>query len=328
MRVLSGAPMVVVVVALACLCGGLLGVGYTRMRGHTRLASQMDSKLAGHERPDDHRKAVAAPPKPFTFPGGGRVLASTYRFVALYGSPDSPVLGVLGEQSLPDTITRVQSTAKDYQPLSPIPVYPTFEIITTVASASATENGDYSREVDPNLIKPWIESARNAGVYVVLDLQPGRTDFLTQAKEYESFLKEPNVGLALDPEWRLKSNQVPLVQIGSVESAEVNGVADWLATLVITNDLPQKLFVLHQFRLDMVTDRDNLNTTHPELAYIIQMDGQGSQPQKADTYAAVTANPPPAVEFGWKNFYQKDTPTLDPAGTMQLNPQPWYISYQ
>src|SRR5689334_391388 len=37
-------------------------------------------------------------PKPFSFPGGGRELAGRYRFVALYGSPDMPGLGALGEQ--------------------------------------------------------------------------------------------------------------------------------------------------------------------------------------------------------------------------------------
>ena len=40
-------------------------------------------------------------------------------------------------------------------------------------------------------------------MYVVLDLQPGYTDFLAQAQRYEEFLAQPHVGLALDPEWRL-----------------------------------------------------------------------------------------------------------------------------
>ena len=70
------------------------------------------------------------------------------------------------------------------------------------------------------------------GVYVILDLQPGRTDFLTQAKRYEEFLRLPHVGLALDSEWRLEPNQVHLRQIGSVDAAEINTVVDWLAALV------------------------------------------------------------------------------------------------
>jgi hypothetical protein len=274
------------------------------------------------------RMPVVPPPRPFTFPGGKQALSGNYRFVAMYGTPDEPALGVLGDQSLDTSLSRVKQMAKDYQPLSQQPVYPSFEIIATVASSSPTDNGDYSREVDPAKIQAWAEAAQRAGVYVVLDIQPGRSDFLTQAKEYEQVLKLPNVGLALDPEWRLTGDQVPLAQIGSVGISEVNGVASWLSSLVVDNNLPQKLFVLHQFRLDMLPGRDQLNMAHPELMYIIQMDGQGTQAAKADTWRAVTANPPGNTVFGWKNFISQDDPMLSPAETMALTPQPWYISYQ
>ena len=73
---------------------------------------------------------------------------------------------------------------------------------------------------------PDVQAAAAAGQYVVLDLQPGRTDFLTQARRYESLLTEPNVGLALDPEWRLAPDQVPLRQIGGVDASEVEHL-DW-----------------------------------------------------------------------------------------------------
>ena len=177
-------------------------------------------------------------------------------------------------------------------------------------------------------MQPWVTAARKAGVYVVLDLQPGRADFLSQAKAYTPLLEQPNVGLALDPEWRLAPDQVPLVQIGSVDIREVNATASWLANLTKQDKLPQKLFLLHEFRLSMLPDRQRLDTSHPELAYAVQMDGQGPQSTKLDTWHAVTADPPPNVRFGWKNFYQKDTPTRSPAATMALAPKPWYISYQ
>ena len=268
------------------------------------------------------------PPKPYAFPAGGRTLAGAYRFVALYGTPGDPGLGVLGEQPLEQAIPRAKALADVYRPLSKEPVLPAFEIIATIASAGPTENGDYSRQVDAGLLHAWAAAARDAGVYVVLDLQPGRTDFLTQAREYESVLREPNVGLALDPEWRLTPTQVPLAQIGSVDINEVNGVADWLAGLVAAQKLPQKLFLLHQFRLDMLPGREQLHTAHPELDYIVQMDGQGAQPAKQDTWRTITVAPPANTAFGWKNFYDEDSPVLDPAAVMQLSPQPWYISYQ
>jgi hypothetical protein len=267
-------------------------------------------------------------PKPFVFPGGKRQLSGNYRFVALYGTPGEPDLGVLGNQDLDDSLARIRQVGGEYQPLSPQPIYPTFEIIATVAAGEPTDNGDYSREVDAGTLQTWAEAAAHDGVYVVLDLQPGRTDFLTQAKEYEQVLRLPNVGLALDPEWRLTADQVPLEQIGSVGIDEVNSVSDWLAGLARDNHLPQKLFVLHQFRLDMLPDRARLNTGHPELSYVIQMDGQGTQDAKNDTWRAITTDPPANTEFGWKNFISQDQPMLTPQQTMQLAPVPWYISYQ
>lgn len=267
-------------------------------------------------------------PKPFTFLEGGRQLFPNYRLVALYGSPDMPALGALGEQPVGAAITRAQQLAAQYQPLVSEHVMPTLEIIATIASATPTANNDYSQEVDSAKILPWVTAAQKAGVYVVLDLQSGRSNFLTQAEEYRSLLEHPNVGLALDPEWRLGPAQVPLAQIGTVNIDEVNQTAAWLANLTKQYKLPQKLLVLHQFRLGMIQNRTVLDTAHPELAYVIQMDGSGTQPAKLSTWQSVTANAPPNVRFGWKNFYHVDMPVLDPAGTMALVPKPWYVSYQ
>ena len=56
----------------------------------------------------------------------------------------------------------------------------------------------------------------------MLDLQPGRADFLEVRKRWQWALEEPYVGLALDPEWRMRPEQVPGRVIGSVGAAEVN----------------------------------------------------------------------------------------------------------
>ena len=74
------------------------------------------------------------------------------------------------------------------------------------------------------------------------------SDFLTQAKQYEEFLRMPHVGLAMDPEWRLKPNEVHLRQIGTVDAEEINQVVAWLAGIVREEGLPQKLLIVHQFR--------------------------------------------------------------------------------
>lgn len=260
-------------------------------------------------------------------PGGGQVLFPGRRLVALYGHPGDDNLGVLGEQGVEATVARAREVAATYQGVSPEPVVPTFEIITTVASASAGSDGDYSLESTLDLIEPWVRAAEAAGIYVVLDLQPGFTDFLTQAKRYESLLLRPNVGLALDPEWRLAPGQKHMVNIGSVTGAEVNATVEWLAELTRANGLPQKLLIVHQFRLDMITARDSI-TVPPEVAVMFQMDGLGPQNTKLDTWRAVTAGGPAGAWFGWKNFYDEDSPTRSPADTVAVTPSPLFISYQ
>jgi hypothetical protein len=262
-------------------------------------------------------------------PFGGEKLLPGYIFVALYGSPDIAGLGAMGEQSLDQTIVRLNALSDTYQPLSDVKVIPTLEIITTIASANLTGNNDYSNELDIAKIQPWVDRAKQENMYVLLDLQPGRTDFLTQAKLYESLLKEPHVGLALDPEWRLQSPEARhLRSIGSVSAAEINQTSAWLADLVKKYDLPQKMLLIHQFKLSMITSRETLMTDREELAYVIHADGHGNLEQKIDTYKNLQVGLPLNISMGWKNFYDEDLPTPTPEQTMQQRAQPVFVSYQ
>jgi hypothetical protein len=287
----------------------------------TVVAGNFDSGLLEWQLP-----ALLSAPE---LPGGGLVFYPGRRLVALYGNPTTGALGVLGEQSAEESVQRVTEIAAGYD-ADEVPVLPSFEIIATVASAFAGADNDYSEEMSLETLRPWIEVAGDNGIYVILDLQPGRTDFLTQAQRYEEFLRLPHVGLALDSEWRLEPNQVHLRQIGSVDAAEINTVVDWLAALVREQNLPQKYLLLHQFRLDMITNRDQVRTP-PELAVVIQMDGQGPLPTKYDTWNALTAGTDDAgFTWGWKNFYDEDTPRGGATAeeVLDLDPVPGYVSFQ
>jgi len=146
-----------------------------------------------------------------------------------------------------------------------VPVVPTFEIIATTASSEPGADRDYSSESTVESLRPWVDQAAAAGMYVVLDLQPGRADFLSQARRYTDLLRLPNVGLALDPEWHLEAGQKPLQQIGGVDAGDINAVTAWLAGLTATTHLPQKLLVLHQFQLSMIRHEHNLDLSHPQV---------------------------------------------------------------
>lgn len=271
---------------------------------------------------------TSEPPKPSPLFGGGRTIFPDRRFVALYGHPGTASLGALGEQDVAAAINRAKDLAAQYQTFSEVPVIPTFEIIATVAAGAAGGDGNYSNETPVEVLRPWVDAASRAGVYVVLDLQPGRTDFTTQAQQYRELLAQPNVGLALDPEWRLGADELPLEQIGSVSAAEVNATASWLAELTKAANLPQKIFMLHQFRMSMVQNREQLQN-FPELAAVMHADGQGSRSDKFGTWTALQTGLPSWFRMGWKNFLDEDPELLSPAETLQtVRPTPWFISYQ
>ena len=263
-------------------------------------------------------------------PGGGLLMFDAgfdRRMVAIYGHPSTSSLGVLGEQGPEESAERLRSIAEGYGADGSV-VLPAFEIIATVASASAGSDGDYSAMTARDTIRPWIETAAANDMYVVLDLQSGRSDFLTQAKVYEEFLRLPHVGLALDPEWRLKPHQVHLEQIGTVDAAEINQVVEWLAGLVREHALPQKLLVVHQFRYSMITNRGAIETP-PELAVLIHMDGQGSLGAKYNTWNALTAmDDADQFHWGWKNFYDEDSPMATPEQVLELTPNSVFVSFQ
>jgi len=261
-------------------------------------------------------------------PGGGQVLFPSHLLVALYGHPGTPSLGVLGQQDLPASMARARTVASQYRPLTSARIVPAFEIIATVAQGSPGLNGEYSYETPVALLRPWVRQATADGFYVVLDLQPGRASLLAQAKHYQSLLKLPDVGLALDPEWKLAPGQLPLQQIGSVSSTEVNSVISWLAALTARYRLPQKLLVLHQFRVSMIRDESKIDTRYDNLAILIHMDGQGTPADKQQTWDAITQVAPRRVFFGWKDFYVKDHPMLGPQQTIDRTPRLSMISYQ
>ena len=262
-------------------------------------------------------------------PGGGQLMFPFRILVALYGVPGSGALGVLGEQDVEASIARAEALAAAHQRFSDVPVVPAFELIATVATGGPGERGDYSRRVARGLIEEWVEAAGEAGVYVVLDLQPGRTSFLAQARELRDVLAQPHVGLALDAEWRLRPDEEHLDQIGSVSVEEVNAVGHWLADLTRNERLPQKLLLLHQFNLDMIRGRSRLDTTRTEITIAIQMDGQGTQEAKLETWNQLrTVDPPTGVWWGWKNFYDEDPVVRNPRDTLGLSPVPVFVSYQ
>jgi hypothetical protein len=268
---------------------------------------------------------LTGPPPPATGPDcPGQNLFPTFTMVGLYGNGSGPALGVLGEQSPEASATRVSELASTWKSFGR-PVLGAFELIATTAQAAPGPDGLYRARTTDAEVQRYLDVARANGLYLVLDIQPGRSDFLTETKVYEKFLKEPNVGIALDPEWHVGPGSLPGVAIGSVTAAEVNEVSNYLAKIVTDNHLPEKLFVLHQFQRRMIPDRE-LVVNRAGLATTFHMDGFGSQSEKLATWGFTQANAP--FHNGFKLFLRQDTNLFTPTQVSALSPRVDLITYQ
>ena len=286
----------------------------------------LDGRQGGGSGRQMHTGGIAArrTARPIELPGGGRQIFPTHRVVAYYGAPGDPRLGILGAGP-PDQIARQlkhQAAAYTY---AGRPVLPALELIATVATSSPGADGMYRARQPAAIVRRYLKSARRAGALLILDLQPGRSKFLTEARVYESFLREPDVSLALDPEWQLAPGQTPGQQIGSTDAAAINQVSAYLAGIVASGRLPQKLLIIHQFTGDMIFQRDQI-LRRPGLAITINIDGFGDRPNKIAKYRALSASP--RLYHGLKLFYQQDVHLMTPRQVLKLVPPPILVVYQ
>jgi hypothetical protein len=194
-----------------------------------------------------------------------------------------------------------------------------------VAANSPGEGGRYNLRQPGSVIRRYLREARKAKALLLLDIQPGRSDFFTEATRLRRYLKLPDVGLALDPEWRMDPGEVPGRVIGHVGAREVNATAAWLSQLVAKYDLPQKLFLVHEFTDDMVPEAELKRP--PGLAYVLNVDGFGTQTLKIAKYKSFMAQAH-GFHRGFKLFYHEDTDTMTPREVMHLHPRPDVIVYE
>jgi hypothetical protein len=268
--------------------------------------------------------APVAPPPPPQLPRGGTTIFPQYRVVAYYGTADTDRLGVLGAGTPDQAATKLEQAAAPFATPGRT-VQPAMELIVGVADGGPGPDGDYHHDIDQGAARRYLAAARAHRQLMVIDIQPGRTDFMTAVKPWEGLLREPDVGLALDPEWRMPPGEIPGKQIGTVSADEVNQVSSWLANLVQTNDLPQKLFVVHQFTPNMISNPERLQTP-PQLAVVQHVDGFGAPPNKLGKYRELQR--PQQMHLGFKLFYTQDTPMLTAAQALALQPVPDLVTYQ
>jgi hypothetical protein len=167
---------------------------------------------------------------PAELPRGGRSVFPEHRVVAFYGAPQSRELGALGIGTPRGAARRLARQARSYR-RGDRGELPALELITVIANADPGDDGMYRARQSDSVIRRYLRAARRAKALLLLDIQPGRSDFFTETTRLRKWLKEPDVSLALDPEWRVRDGEIPGQVIGRVSSREVNATSAWLDQL-------------------------------------------------------------------------------------------------
>ena len=277
---------------------------------------------------DDGAVVATAEAEPVPeLPGGGTRVLPDRRVVALYGSPGDDALGALGIGTPDQAGKELAKQAKPYDSAAQ-PVLPAMELISTVAASAPGERGDYNIHLPRKTIDEYLVAARKQNAILILDIQPGYADFMSEVRRLEEYLVQPDVGLALDPEWHVRPPDVPGAVIGSVEAEQVNEVSAYLQQLVTDNNLPQKLLVVHQFTDGMIKDRDALEP-RPDVAIVLNSDGFSDPANKEAKYDELRPQGPTGDFYpGFKLFYLEDFPLMTSEQVLKLKPKPDFVVYE
>ncbi|TDD72349.1 hypothetical protein E1262_03320 [Jiangella aurantiaca] len=263
-----------------------------------------------------------------TLPGGGTTILPDHRLVGFAGGR-SPAFGRLSVDGLDAAAAQIDAIAAEYDGDGRT-ILPVFELITVIAHGSPAADGLYRTHEPDEVIAAYLAAARRHGALLLLNVQPGRADFLAEVTRLEPWLREPDVGLALDPEWAVGPNEVPGDVYGSTTGAELDSVAAYLSALVAEHGLPEKVMVFHQVHSSVVEDEAAL-LPHPGVVTIKSVDGIGSRADKERTWTTLMSTKPPHVAPGFKLFFEEDVaqgPLMTPAEVLGLAPTPDYVLYE
>lgn len=259
-------------------------------------------------------------------PPAVRPVLSDHLLITWYGNPRTPRMGVLGRLKGAALAAGLRKQADAYARLTAKKTLAAYHLVAVIAQPSAWRDGMWRRRETHETIRALLDQARANDFKLVLDVQRGRSTIRAELEYLRPYLEEPDVYLALDPEFAMRNGETPGRKIGRMGAHEVNEAIDFLAAIVRERKLPPKVLIVHQFTLNMLADKENIRDS-PLVDLVLSVDGFGDRPLKRANYSAVIRQR--ALEFaGIKLFYNEDTNLFAAKDVMTLRPEPAVIIYQ
>lgn len=245
--------------------------------------------------------------------------------VTWYGNPHSTRMGILGEMKGERLARGLREQAAAFETVTGKRIQPAYELVAIVAQGTAGADGMWRRRESKAVIDQMLAEARANKFKLVLDVQVGHSTVKSELEYLRPYLEEPDVYLALDPEFHMAPGQQPGRQIGSTPSEDINYAIDLLEGIIARKKLPPKVLIVHQFTMNMVPDKRRVKAS-ASVDVALVMDGWGARALKLAIYRMVTRTP---LEFsGIKLFYRKEPDLFTPAMLLALTPEPAVVIYQ
>ncbi len=264
-------------------------------------------------------------------PGGdelvGASLLSDNTLVAYYGSPRQQAMGILGEYDAETIAWLLIERAARFDALNgDAGVVPILHLVYGVAQPETGADGLYLRYVDDRTVRQYLDLSRRYGFSLVLDLQIGHSTALDEVQKILPYLEEPDVHVALDPEFALAGGAKPGAAIGTLDASDINAVQWLLDEFAHKRHLPKKVLIVHQFEATMISDAVSIER-RTGVDLVIDMDGFGPAEIKVAKYAHYGAAPY-APFGGIKLFLRHDLDLMTEAELLDIEPRPVYFLYQ
>lgn len=258
-------------------------------------------------------------------PRGGTEIFPRHRLVGYVGYPGSHGMGRLGIGDLDERMAEIETQLGDFA--GDREILPVAELIVSIVHPVPGADGTYRTHTTDEIIQTHLDAARRHDAILLLNIQAGNVDFLDEVKDFEQWLVEPDVGVALDPEWAVEPGQVPGEVYGRTTGSELDEVAAYLSDLVEEHDLPEKVMVFHQLHKVVVQEEQDLQD-HEGVVIIKSVDGIGHPVDKVLTYDLVNEDTPDVVHGGFKIFLEEDSefgPLMTPEEVLDLDPEVEYL---
>ncbi len=235
-------------------------------------------------------------------------------------------MGILGRLKDKALAEGLKKQADAYAAVTKKRVIPAYELVTIIGQPQPGRDGRYRRRESYDVIDRMLREARAAGFKLILDVQTGHSNVLDELSYLWRYLQEPDVYLALDPEFSMGDGGVPGQRIGTMAADQVNDAINVLESIQARYRLPRKVLMVHQFTMAMLPDKPRI-VDSSAIDVVLVADGFGPPALKRHTYSMVLRQH--ALPFtGFKLFYIQDTDLLQPAQVLALTPSPAVVIYQ